>query len=124
MLQMGEQLGVGGMHALTLPLSSDRDLPVVLQFSSEDQMTKWQICQRFSDIMCLPLDGMVPFTPPEEPKDGTVRPYDCHLDTSALQQLGIDVSTVDFRTWWYVSSAPMSTPLLTTARRREVGAFR
>jgi S-adenosylmethionine synthetase len=83
-----------------MPSSSDRALPTILQFSSEDQMTKWQICQTFADIMCLPLDGMEPFTPDEEPKDGTVRPYDCHLDTSALQQLGIDVSTVDFRTWW------------------------
>jgi dTDP-4-dehydrorhamnose reductase len=83
-----------------LYLESREDLPSILQFSSEDQMTKWQICQMFADIMGLPLDNMVPFKPEEEPKDGTVRPYDCHLDTSALQQLGIDVSTVDFRTWW------------------------
>jgi dTDP-4-dehydrorhamnose reductase len=83
-----------------LYLESKEDLPTILQFSSEDQMTKWQICQVFADIMCLPLDNMVPFKPEEEPKDGTVRPYDCHLDTRALQQLGIDVSTVDFRTWW------------------------
>ncbi|KAH4204667.1 hypothetical protein HBI18_075920 [Parastagonospora nodorum] len=90
------------------PANSDRDLPSILQFSSEDQMTKWQICQTFADIMGLPMDGMEPFTPDEDPIDGTVRPYDCHLDTSALRLLGIDVSTVDFQTWW----------------RREVGAFR
>ncbi|RII21945.1 hypothetical protein CUC08_Gglean001115 [Alternaria sp. MG1] len=71
-------------------------------------MTKWQICQTFADIMGLPLDNMEPFKPDEEPKDGTVRPYDCHLDTSALRDLGIDITTVGFRTWW----------------RREVGAFR
>jgi S-adenosylmethionine synthetase len=81
---------------------SDRDLPDILQFSSEDQMTKWQICETFADIMGLPLDNMVPFKPDEQPKDGTVRPYDCHLDTSVLKELNIDVSTVDFRTWWYV----------------------
>ncbi|CAO2647279.1 Nn.00g082010.m01.CDS01 [Neocucurbitaria sp. VM-36] len=85
----------------------DCDLPKILQFSSEDKMTKWEICQTFADIMGLPLDNMVPFKPAGEPKDGTVRPYDCHLDTSALRDLGIDVRTVDFRTWW----------------RREVGAF-
>jgi S-adenosylmethionine synthetase len=62
--------------------------------------TKWQICQTFADIMGLPLDGMEPFTPDENLRDGTVRPFDCHLDTSALQHLGIDVGTVDFRTWW------------------------
>jgi hypothetical protein len=84
-------------------LFSDRDLPTILQFSSEDQMTKWQICQTFSDIMGLPMEGMEPFMPADDPNDETVRPYDCHLDTSALRLLGIDVSTVDFRTWWYVS---------------------
>lgn len=78
----------------------DRELPSILHFSSEDQMTKWQICQMFADIMGLPLDNMVPLKPEEEPKDGTIRPYDCHLDTSELQKLGIDVSTVDFKTWW------------------------
>ncbi|KAH7396349.1 hypothetical protein BKA66DRAFT_438292 [Pyrenochaeta sp. MPI-SDFR-AT-0127] len=83
------------------------DLPSILQFTSEDQMTKWQICQTFADIMGLPIDNMESYKPDAEPNDGTIRPYDCHLDTSALQALGIDVSTVDFRTWW----------------RREVGAF-
>jgi S-adenosylmethionine synthetase len=96
--------GVPGQYGLRIEvdsgLCSTRDLPNILQFSSEDQMTKWQICQTFADIMGLPLDGMVPFIPDEEPKDGTVRPFDCHLDTGALQQLGIDVSTVDFKTWW------------------------
>ncbi|KAF2125446.1 NAD(P)-binding protein [Dothidotthia symphoricarpi CBS 119687] len=88
--------------------NESRDLPTLLQFSSEDQMTKWQICQTFADIMCLPLDGMEPSRPEEEPKDGTVRPFDCHLDTSALRELGIDVRTTDFKTWW----------------RRELGAFK
>lgn len=78
----------------------DRGLPTILHFSSEDQMTKWQICQTFADIMGLPLDNMIPFKPEEEPKDGTIRPYDCHLDTSELQKLGVDVSTVKFKTWW------------------------
>jgi S-adenosylmethionine synthetase len=65
-------------------------------------MTKWETCKTFADIMGLPLDNMVPFKPKEQPDDGTVRPYDCHLDTAALQELGINVGTVDFRTWWYV----------------------
>ena len=69
-------------------------------------MTKWQICQAFADIMGLPLDGFEPYTPDAEPNDGTVRPFDCHLDTSVLQQLGINISTVDFRTWWYAFCTP------------------
>jgi S-adenosylmethionine synthetase len=92
-------------HTVThcLPrLCRNRELPSILQFSSEDCMTKWKICQTFADIMGLPLDNMVPYKPSDEPNDGTVRPYDCHLDTSALQELGIYVRTVDFRTWWLV----------------------
>jgi dTDP-4-dehydrorhamnose reductase len=82
------------------PLSAERELPEVLHFSSEDQMTKWDIVKTFGEIMGLPLEGMVPFKPEPEPEDGVKRPYDCHLDTSDLKSLGIDVSTADFRTWW------------------------
>ncbi|KAF2497284.1 NAD(P)-binding protein [Lophium mytilinum] len=84
------------------------DLPNILQFSSEDKMTKWEIVQEFADILGLPLENMESFKPNEEQQDGVKRPYDCHLDTGALKELGIDVGTVGFRTWW----------------RRELGAFR
>ncbi|CAI6296970.1 unnamed protein product [Periconia digitata] len=87
---------------------SAETLPDTLQFSSEDQMTKWQMVQTFADIMGLPLDGMEPSKPNEAELEGVQRPYDCHLDTSNLKDLNIDVSTVHFRTWW----------------RMEVGAFR
>ncbi|KAF2113541.1 NAD dependent epimerase/dehydratase family protein-like protein [Lophiotrema nucula] len=90
------------------PGNADKNLPQVLQFSSEDKMTKWEIVKTFSEIMGLPLDGLEPFRPVEEPTDGVKRPFDCHLDTSSLKDLGIDVGTVDFQFWW----------------RREVGAFR
>jgi S-adenosylmethionine synthetase len=85
------------------------DVPRILQFSSEDKMTKYEICEKFSEIMGLPMDGLVRETDGGKPgPDGTVRPYDCHLSSSALKELGIDVSTVDFVAWW----------------RRKVGAFR
>jgi dTDP-4-dehydrorhamnose reductase len=80
----------------------------ILQFSSEDRMTKYEICSVFGEIMGLPVDGFEPDREGGKAKDGTVRPYDCHLDTSGLKDLGIDVSTVDFVAWW----------------RRKVGAFR
>ena len=86
-----------------------KDLPKILQFSSEDRMTKYEICQTFSEIMGLPMDGLVADKDGGKPgPDGTVRPYDCHLDTQELMSLGIDVGTVDFVAWW----------------RRKVGAFR
>ncbi|KAF9737382.1 Methionine adenosyltransferase 2 subunit beta [Paraphaeosphaeria minitans] len=90
------------------PVNKDRELPIVLHFSSEDRMTKWEIVKVFADIMGLSLDGMEPFVPEQEPVDGVKRPYDCHLDTGALKDLGISVVTVDFQFWW----------------RKEVGAFR
>jgi len=34
-------------------------LPVVLQFSSEDKMTKYEICHLFADLMGLPMDGVL-----------------------------------------------------------------
>lgn len=76
-----------------------RELPRVLQFSSEDRMTKWEIVEAFAEIMGLPVERMERFVP-EEPGDGVVRPYDCHLDTGVLRELGVDVGTVDFRFWW------------------------
>lgn len=95
------------------PSNASRDLPSILHFSSEDKMTKWEICKTFAEIMGLPLDGMEPFKPEAESEDGVKRPYDCHLDTTALKELGIDVDTVDFRTWWYVEFNTTSLPKFT-----------
>ena len=87
-----------------------KTLPQILHFSSEDKMTKYEITQKLAELMDLPMDNVV--SDKESGKkpasDGTLRPYDCHLDTSELRKLGIDVSTVDFTAWW----------------RRWVGAFR
>lgn len=92
-----------------LSADSSRDnLPQILQFSSEDKVTKYEICQRFGDIMGLSTAGIEPDTQGNGPNAAVQRPYDCHLSTKGLQELGIDVSTINFTDWW----------------RREVGAFR
>lgn len=83
-------------------------LPKILQFSSEDRMTKYEICQRFAEIMGLSMEGIIANTEGNDPNASVQRPYDCHLSTRALKDLGIDVSTSDFIGWW----------------RREVHAFR
>ncbi|CZR56359.1 related to methionine adenosyltransferase regulatory beta subunit [Phialocephala subalpina] len=83
-------------------------LPKILQFSSEDKMTKYEICELFAEIMGLPLDGIIPNTEGNDPNAKVQRPYDCHLSTKALKDLGIEVATQDFKGWW----------------RREARAFR
>lgn len=48
--------------------TSDRStLPTILQFSSEDRYTKYEICQLFAEIMGLPLEGMTANTEGNDP---------------------------------------------------------
>lgn len=75
--------------------------PKILQFSSEDRMTKYEICQLLGEIMGLPLDGMTADKEGSDPKANVQRPYDTHLSTRALRDIGIDVRTQDFTAWWY-----------------------
>ncbi|CRK46884.1 hypothetical protein BN1723_001159 [Verticillium longisporum] len=65
-------------------------LPRILQFSSEDKMTKYEIVQTFADIMGLSMDNVEPNTEGNDPNASVQRPYDCHLSTKALQDLGIE----------------------------------
>lgn len=83
-------------------------MPKVLQFSSEDKFTKYEICQLFGEIMDLSIENIEPNTQGNDPNSAVQRPYDCHLSTKALKDLDIDVSTQEFAGWW----------------RREVRAFR
>ncbi len=75
-------------------------LPRVLQFSSEDKFTKFEICQLFAEIMGLHLAGMKGNRSADDPKGTGKRPYDTHLSTQSLKDLGIDVHTQDFKAWW------------------------
>jgi S-adenosylmethionine synthetase len=80
------------------------NLPKILQFSSEDKFTKYEMCQLFAnEILGLPIDDIEAWDPTkddEAQQSGTVRPYNTHLDTSALRKLGINLSTMDFLAWW------------------------
>ncbi|CAJ2507240.1 Uu.00g084260.m01.CDS01 [Anthostomella pinea] len=84
-------------------LGSDVDrsaLPQILQFSSEDKYTKYELCQVFGEIMGLNIAAIEPNTEGNDPKTTVQRPYDCHLSTRALKDVGIDVATQDFVGWW------------------------
>jgi hypothetical protein len=71
-------------------------------------MTKYDICKTFGEIMGLPINNIEANTEGNDLKASVQRPFDCHLSTRALRDLGISVATQDFVAWW----------------RREVGAFR
>ena len=77
-----------------------KSMEKTLQFSAEERFTKYEICQVFADIMGLPLGQMVANKEGNDPNATVQRPYDCHLNTSALLKLGIDVQAHDFRNWW------------------------
>ena len=80
-----------------------QSLPQILHFSSEDRYTKYEICQLIAEVLGVSIeDGMKPNKQGNEPGKA-VRPYDAHLDTKELKDLGIDVSTMDFAAWWYVT---------------------
>jgi dTDP-4-dehydrorhamnose reductase len=77
-----------------------KELPKILQFSSEDRMTKYEICEKLAQVLGLSLAGMVRNKQGNDPNASVQRPYDTHLSTMALKDLGIDVSTMDFVAWW------------------------
>jgi hypothetical protein len=58
--------------------------------------------------MGLSTASIEPNAQGNDPNASVQRPYDCHLSTKALRDLGIEVWANDFRGWW----------------RREVHAFR
>lgn len=78
---------------------SDR-LPRILQFSSEDRMTKYQICEILAEILGLPMAKMVANKQGNDPNAAVQRPYDCRMSTDALQELRISVETQSFAAWW------------------------
>ncbi|KAF5133233.1 Methionine adenosyltransferase 2 subunit beta [Metarhizium anisopliae] len=75
-------------------------LPSIVQFSSEDKMTKYEICQLFGKIMGLDTSNIEANAQGNDPNAAVQRPYDCHLSTKALRDLGIDISTCNFVDWW------------------------
>ncbi|MCJ1473537.1 hypothetical protein MMC13_002188 [Lambiella insularis] len=87
-------------------------LPKILQFSSEDRYTKYEICQLMAEILGLPLDGLVAVKEGSTPGAGVQRPYDTHLSTKALKDLGIPIWTQDFKGWWYVFVAAVGNILM------------
>ncbi|KAJ5664944.1 uncharacterized protein N7477_007392 [Penicillium maclennaniae] len=77
-----------------------KEMPKILQFSSEDRMTKYEICEKLAQVLSVPLPGMIRNKEGNDPNASVQRPYDTHLSTKVLKDLGIDVRTMDFVAWW------------------------
>ncbi|KAF7125458.1 hypothetical protein CNMCM5793_001697 [Aspergillus hiratsukae] len=76
------------------------ELPKILHFSSEDRMTKYEICEKLAEVLGLSLVGMIRNKQGNDPNAPVQRPYDTHLSTKVLKDLSIDVQTTDFVAWW------------------------
>jgi dTDP-4-dehydrorhamnose reductase len=77
-----------------------KEMPKILQYTSEERMTKYEICEKLAEVLGLPLAGMVRNKQGNDPNAAVQRPYDTHLSTKELQELGIDVRTMEFTAWW------------------------
>ena len=77
-----------------------KEMPKILQFTSEECMTKYEMCEKLAEVLGLSLVGMVRNKQGNDPNAAVKRPYDTHLSTKELQELGIDVRTMDFTAWW------------------------
>ena len=77
-------------------------MPRILQFSSEDRYTKYEICELFAEIMGLSIrEKLEANKTGGDPKVNVQRPYDTHLSSKTVKNLGINVQTQDFKAWWY-----------------------
>lgn len=77
-----------------------KELPRILQFSSEDRMTKYEICEKLAEVLGVKIPGMIRNKQGNDPNAVVQRPYDTHLSTKVIKDLGIDVQTLDFVPWW------------------------
>jgi S-adenosylmethionine synthetase len=83
-----------------------KTLPRILQFSSEQKYTRYGMCEALAEILGMSTDGLERCDQSKEDEQKieggvrTARPYDSHLDTGALKELGISVNCIDFVPWW------------------------
>lgn len=77
-----------------------KSLPKILQFSAEEEMTKYEMAQRFAKILGIETPGMIANKEGNDPNAAVKRPYNTHLSTKALQAVGVNVQAVKFDDWW------------------------
>lgn len=79
-----------------------KSLPKILHFSAEEDMTKYEIAQRLAAILGVEIPGMIANKEGNDPNAAVQRPYNTHLSTKVLREVGINVQAMKFDDWWYV----------------------
>ncbi|KAH8702032.1 NAD dependent epimerase/dehydratase family protein [Talaromyces proteolyticus] len=77
-----------------------QSLPKILHFSAEENMTKYEIAQRFAKILGVEIPGMIANKEGNDPNAAVQRPYNTQLSTKVLKEIGINTKTVGFDDWW------------------------
>ena len=72
----------------------------ILQFSAEEPMTKYQVCEILAEVQGVGMGGLKRDKQGGESGGVSSRPYDTKLDTQALQDLGISTQAMKFGDWW------------------------
>ena len=75
------------------------NFPEILHFSASEKMTKYDMAVKFAEILGVPTDHLVRVDSIDE-KTAVNRPRDCQLDVGRLKELGVNVQTVEFESWW------------------------
>ena len=83
----------------------EKHLPEILHFSAEEPFTKYSICKLLAEILDIDIETKLVGDQPEDHQKGgergnIQRPYDTHLSTKSLRELGVNVHAQDFRAWW------------------------
>ncbi|KAF0560712.1 NADP-binding protein [Gigaspora margarita] len=79
----------------------EQHIPIsgILHFSSNENFTKYGMCEIFSKILQVPINHIKPID--YVPAAAAVnRPYDCHLSNNQLINLGININCIGFEDWW------------------------
>lgn len=67
-------------------LFQEPSLAGIFQWSGAEEMTKYEMCVVMADVFNLPKDHI---KPDSTPTSGAVRPYNAHLHSGRLEDLGI-----------------------------------
>ncbi|OLY80873.1 Methionine adenosyltransferase 2 subunit beta [Smittium mucronatum] len=81
-------------------IQNQKEFRGIAQFSAKGKMTKYDMCKLFAQ--CLNVNGDDLFFPesPAPGQNAVDRPENVQLSTKVLEGWGIEISYIDFNSWW------------------------